>query len=336
MDISVIVPLYNAEKYVHSLLEVVKDNAHASVEFIFVDDGSNDQTLYYCTEAQKTLNQLKVIHQKNSGVSVARNTGLEAASGEYICFLDADDKPKKEMYQKLSSIADTFQCDMVMGGYEKVDAEGRHEVANMPYDGFVLGGVKEIAYSMAFWRGSADGKPIHMLYGSVWPNLYKKSIIDRYSIRFPAGVVLGEDLLFNLLYLSHCSTVYMINQPLYEYSAGNQSATRKQVPDLWERYVILTERVKETLQRNYGDSRELRLNDCCQSMNYAIGVIEEQILPFYSSKDQVKRIKKLCNDKQLQNAVKYILKNESCSKAWLQAFLFRYKLVGALRLWLKL
>lgn len=222
---------------------------------------------------------------------------------------------------------------MIMGGYEKVDFEGNIRAVNLPYNGFVPGGAKETAWSMAFWSGYIDGQPIHMLYGSVWPNLYRKSIIDKYKIRFPQGVVLGEDLLFNLEYLSHCETVYMVNQSLYRYSVGNESATRKRIPDLWERYKLLLQRCEALLTDTYGASEELSINIARQYINDAISVIEEQIVPFNSAsaKNEIRQICKDLNDRSIPN----MLLKKGNVKEKIEAALFKYYMTGLITRWLK-
>ena len=119
--LSVIIPLYNAEAYLPGLVESLSKADAPDVEFVFVNDGSTDRTKELCDAAKEQLANLTVIHQPNGGASAARNAGLEAAHGEFLCFADADDTPKPSMYAVLSAAATQQDCDMVMGGYEKTD-----------------------------------------------------------------------------------------------------------------------------------------------------------------------------------------------------------------------
>lgn len=335
MKISVIIPLYNAQAYLPALTERLKTIEAEDTEFIFVDDGSTDETPRLCEDAKKELSSLTVIRQENGGAAAARNAGLSAARGKLIGFADGDDFPKPEMYATLAKAFCDTDCDMVMGGYEKVTADKKATPVALPYDGVVPGGTKEVAWSMAFWSGTVDKQPIHTLYGSVWPNLYRKAIIEKYGIRFPQGIVLGEDLLFNLDYLSHCRSVYMIDRPLYGYFTGNESATRKQVPDLWKRYTVLLEQTARRLTTVYGESDELKLNVARQTLNDAIGVIEEQILPFTPKKEQKQKIRDLCADEKLRFAAKRVARYGTVRKERIQARLFLCRAAGALRVWLK-
>jgi len=330
MCISVIVPLYNAENYIAKLVSNILKVDIADIEFIFVNDGASDNTKDLCEEAKEKMPNLTVIHKPNGGVSSARNAGLDVARGENICFADCDDTPKADMYSVLSSVADHTACDMVLGGYEKVDADGNASEVKLPYCGQV--DTKTIAYSMAFWSGFVDGRPIKMLYGSVWPNLYRKSIIDKYGIRFLQGIVLGEDLLFNLDYLSHCQNVQIVNQSLYRYSVGNESATRKRIPDLWERYKLLLQHCEDSLAKTYGYSKELSKNIAHQYMNDAISVIEEQIIPFEgaNTKAEIRRICKDLNDKSISGTL--IKKGTVKEKA--EAVLFRFRMTELIIRWL--
>lgn len=331
MKTTVIVPLYNAERYVPQLVGCLSKADAADVEFIFVNDGSTDRTKELCEAAKERLQNLTVIHKPNGGVSSARNAGLDAAHGEYICFADCDDEPKPNMYSVLSSTADETGCDMVLGGYEKVDAAGNVTVVELPCQGKTA--PKTVAYSMAFWSGSADGQTIKMLYGSVWPNLYRKSIIDKYNVRFPQGIVLGEDLLFNLAYLSHCESVQAVGQSLYRYSSGNESATRKRIPDLWDRYKLLLVQTEEQLTKTYGKSDELAANLARQYVNDAISVIEEQIIPF--DKDNAKEeIRAVCRDLNEMAVPKKLFASGNI-KEKAEAALFGCSAAGLILQWLK-
>jgi len=330
MKTSVIIPLYNAEKYLSKLVDSLSKVDATDIEFIFVNDGSTDGTKELCESAKEKLANLTVIHKQNGGVSSARNVGLDAATGEYICFADCDDEPKPNMYSALSSAADNG-CDMVLGGYEKVDASGNADEVKLPYCGKVS--AKTVAYSMAFWSGLVDGESIRMLYGSVWPNLYKKSIIDEYDLRFPEGVVLGEDLLFNLEYLSHCDNVYMLGDSLYRYFVGNESATRKRVPDLWNRYKLLLRRTNELLVKAYGESEELSINLARQYINDAISFIEEQIIP-YNLDNAKEKIKSLCRELNEMSVPKTMFANGT-TKEKIEAALFRFGMIRLIYRWLK-
>ena len=110
--ISVIIPVYNVEAYLERCLNTVCGQSYKNLEIILVDDGSTDNCLQICEEFAERDDRIKVIHQSNQGVSAARNTGLDAATGDYIAFVDSDDYIHPEMYERLYSLLKKHDADM--------------------------------------------------------------------------------------------------------------------------------------------------------------------------------------------------------------------------------
>jgi glycosyltransferase involved in cell wall biosynthesis len=334
MILSVIVPVYNCKGFLPALGETAAALEGESWEMILVDDGSTDGSGPVCDDLARSNPRIRVIHKENGGVSTARNAGLDAAAGEYIGFLDADDAAKPHMYRMLIESACTHGSDMVMGGYEKVAADCRSPVS-IPFGPVVAGEeIRRIAWAMAFWGGWLEGKQLPTLYGSVWPNLYRADLIRAHDLRFPVGIAIGEDLLFNLAYLAHVKTVSVVNEPLYEYNIANSSATRKQNQQLWQRYSALLDAQGPLLREIYGDSPELNYNLHRQRINYAINVGEEQICVFRDKKEAKRELKALCADPGLRKSAAFLLKNGKTPKERLQAGLIRGGFAGLIRLWL--
>lgn len=336
MKLSVIVPVYNCKDFLPDLAATSARLQGDDWELILVDDGSTDGSGKICDILAADHKSVRVVHKKNGGVSSARNMGLDIATGEYIGFLDADDSVKPYMYQRLIESAQTHGSDMVMGGYEKVDADHRTQVC-IPFSE-KLNSKKEIqnvAWSMAFWNAWINGKYLPAVYGSVWPNLYRRDILQDYQIRFPEDIAIGEDLLFNLEYLYHVRTLSVVNEPLYEYNVANTSATRKCNKSLWHRYRLLLQREEELLIRIYGESEALKYNLHRQRVNYAINVGEEQLCVFLESAEAKQALKALCSDPDLQKSAGYIMTHGKNIKERLQAALIRGKFAGLIRLWLK-
>ena len=336
MKLSVIVPVYNCKDFLPALAAAAARMPGDDWELILVDDGSKDGSSVICDEIAANDAHIRIIHKQNGGVSSARNMGLDAATGEYIGFVDADDSIKPQMYLRLIESAQMFSSDMVMGGYEKVDGDHRIPV-DIPFHE-VLQSEKEIqniSWSMAFWNAWTDGEYLPSVYGSVWPNLYRRDLLQKYRIRFPEDIAIGEDLLFNLEYLSHVKKLSVVNEPLYEYNVANSSATRKRNQFLWQRYNVLLRREEALLTRLYGESASLEYNLHRQRINYAINVGEEQLCVFLNGAEAKRALKDLCSDPDLQESAGYIMKHGKNIKERLQAALVRGKFSGLIRLWLK-
>lgn len=115
--LSIVVPVYNVEEYVEKCLESILSQTFTDYEVIIIDDGSTDKSGIICDECAKKDDRVKVIHQRNQGVSAARNVGLEIATGDYISFIDSDDRIHKDMYEKMLGLAIDHDIDIVACDY---------------------------------------------------------------------------------------------------------------------------------------------------------------------------------------------------------------------------
>lgn len=336
MKLSVIVPVYNCITFLPKLSETIAEIHCDDYEVILVDDGSLDGSSAFCDKIAAQNHHVRVLHKPNGGVSSARNAGLDIARGTFIGFLDADDGVSPHMFSRLIASAQKYDSDLVMGGYEKDDVNNKTPVS-IPFNELITEAseIKKIAWSMAFWNAWIDGDYYPTVYGSVWPNLYRRDLIRNHHIQFPEGIAIGEDLLFNLIYLSHAGTVSVVNEPLYRYNIANSSATRKQNKTLWQRYSTLLDWEKTLLNQHYGSGEDLEYNLHRQRINYAINVGEEQICVFMKCREAKNALKELCSDPKLQLSAKYIMRYGKGPKERIQAALFRGKLAGVIWHWLK-
>ena len=116
--ISIIVPIYNVEKYLNQCIQSIVKQTYKNLEIILIDDGSTDKSPELCDEWATNDKRIKVIHQKNQGAAMAKNQGLESATGELIAFVDSDDCIKIDMYERLYKLLKEKQCDIVECGYQ--------------------------------------------------------------------------------------------------------------------------------------------------------------------------------------------------------------------------
>lgn len=338
IHISLIVPVYNASGYLNQCTETMLRQGFPRLEILLVDDGSTDGSGEICDRiAAEHPDRVRVIHKENGGVSSARNAGLDAARGEYIGFMDADDGAVPKMYEKLAAAAERYGADVVLGGYFRVDENGVRTPVSLGRDGDLGPSGRQIACAMAYWGGTFDGKPNPMLYGSVWPNLYRADVIRAHGIRFPVGITIGEDTLFNIDFLTRCGTVAAVDEPLYLYNVANTSATRRQNPKLWDCYKRLVAESYERLRDGCPETQqpELERNMHQQTLHFAIGIVEEQFLPFYSGSELRRKIRELCRDRQLTESASFIALYGTSLKKRLQAALFRANAALLLEKWLK-
>lgn len=216
MLISVIVPVYNAEKYLEMCAQSVLTQSYKELELILVDDGSKDKSPMLCDEIADTDKRVRVIHQANSGVSGARNTGINAAEGEYIAFVDNDDiLPPKALETFVKAIGE----DKPLIAQGKVFVTNSYENTwedKLDYDELRKSYVKPYDFVMRSGVNKTD----------VWGKLYHKSVAKKYS--FPLGHY-GEDLYFNGMVLSdEClDNVLVVDNVVYVHVDNSESASHK-------------------------------------------------------------------------------------------------------------
>lgn len=336
--VSIIVPVYNAEKYLGKTIESILQQEYFKIELILINDGSKDNSSRICNDYEHIDPRVVVIHQDNKGVSTARNVGLDKATGEYIGFVDADDCIKPNMYKAMIHRMEEFDAQMVMGGYEKVNAAtGERTVVRLPYED--LGEkdiVDKVIYQMAFWNCRKKGEYLSTLYGSAWPNLYRADIIEGYNIKFNEGVALGEDMIFNLQYLLKVKRIAFVNMPLYEYYMYPVSSTRGKRPHMWEQYLTLLHETERVLEETYGDNPDLRFNVNMQKIHFATSVIEEQVCTdsHINTKQKLMDIKKITESRDIREACKILSRYELSINERLKVLLYRFNISFVLYRWL--
>ena len=207
IKISVIIPVYNVENYLRQCLDSIINQTLKEIEIICINDGSTDSSKQILEEYALKDERIKIINQKNKGVSAARNTGIDAATGEYIGFVDSDDWVKLDAYEKLYNKITREDVDIVFSRYNYVFEDGRIE--HNPNHFKELDEIKINSID--------ENLELLKISPSIWTKIFKKSFILDNKIRFPEGV-LAEDLFFIVQYLLKANgIVYLNNYFSYNY-----------------------------------------------------------------------------------------------------------------------
>ena len=207
--ISVILPIYNVDKYLCKCLDSLVNQTYENLEIILVDDGSTDNCPKLCDEWKEKDRRIKVIHKTNNGPSSARNAGLDIATGEWISFIDPDDYVDKNLYSDLIGYFDDAELDLLSFGFNEVKNESitRIEIAN----GFM--DTQEAIRHLLTW----DEK----VRSFVWDKIFRRSLIDR--LRFSEELPYGEDTPFVFEALVNSKKYLQINTPYYYYVRRDDS-----------------------------------------------------------------------------------------------------------------
>ncbi len=219
--ISIIVPVYNAEKYFCQCIESILTQSYSNFELILIDDGSPDRCSELCDEYARLDSRIKTIHQKNSGVSVARNTGLKVAKGEYVVFCDSDDEVKPDYL--LHFMDKPAQYDLVIGGFQYIDNIGK----NVGFKAYDFKKYKELHSNGVF---ELIGK---CALSSVWGKRFNRSIIERYHILFDPELEFAEDTLFSVQYMIHSNSILVLQNTDYCYRKYDKATLNSYRPTMY-------------------------------------------------------------------------------------------------------
>lgn len=245
--VSVIIPIYNVERYLKQCLKSVLNQTYKDMELILVNDASPDGSLTICKQFAERDPRITIIDKKvNEGVDMARFSGLDAAKGEYIYFIDPDDwLARRDIIELMVNKADETGVDYVMMNYQKVI--GRHALIKTKYKrpltGFISRNeIMEKIYPYLF------GWPL--INPCLWSNLYRKSVIVKSGIR-PSGIKFGQDLVFNLRLTPYLNSIYIMNNSIIGYNYRFGGLTHTYNPkSLTAQKSIFTERIKESIKNN--------------------------------------------------------------------------------------
>lgn len=210
--VSIILPVYNCEKYVAKTLDALICQTYKNIEILCINDGSTDNSIKILEEYKSKDNRIKIFTQGNSGPAKARNTGLDNSTGEYIMFCDSDDTYEEQMCEKMVKSIEEHNVDLVMCKANLTFDEGIYRQASAN----VMTNLMPIGFNKI---ENIKPKELSVL---LWHKIFKKSIIDKYAMRFPDGLE-WDDSLFCYEYYSVINNYWGLDDKLYNYLVRNNS-----------------------------------------------------------------------------------------------------------------
>lgn len=218
MDLSIIIPVYNASKYISACLDSIQACSMDTMECLMIDDGSSDDSALICQSYEEKDSRFRLIKKKNGGVSSARNKGLELAAGRYVMFMDADDYLDTSQWPLLMKHVQESENDFTAFAYTTLEEDGSTEK-----ECFALGGADvstDQAVAQELMYASSQ-------FNTCWGKLFLKDIIDLHGISFRRDLPIGEDFIFTAEYFKHCRTFYISNESILYYRQHGDSAMHK-------------------------------------------------------------------------------------------------------------
>lgn len=253
--ISVIIPIYNTAEYLPRCLDSILNNTYQNLEVICINDGSIDESAVILERYAAADSRIISVNKANAGVSAARNTGLDIATGDFIAFVDSDDWVHPQYFETLVLVQGQTEADIVICKYIST---GEH---NQEFNQIDLKTVEVTSVS------NTDAMKIGQLKRLVWGRLYKRSSIS--GLRFEIGLQWGEDTVFSISTLGRDSNIALVGSELYYYFQRETSAMRTvalhdklalaryymahydSVGTEMQRYIYLSEGVKQVLACRY-------------------------------------------------------------------------------------
>ena len=325
-EISVIVPVYKAENYLEECVRSILRQTYRDFELILIEDGSPDRCGEICDRLAQTDARIVVVHKKNEGVSIARNTGIARARGRYLAFVDSDDTINAGFLESAFSAVEGSGADMYISGLFMETWKDNEIVSTQRY-----GNCRTKVYSVKELLEKRDiDYPLICICGPCC-KLYKKAIADENSVRFPAEITSGEDTCFVLDVLEHCGSVYFAQDCFYHYRRGNEESLFSRFhPDTYEITKFVYSKMRRVME-HCGCSEEAMAAFEGLYFDNMVGGIHE----YYRFADKTTRqlrlqqIKKVASD---PDVARTRLRNITGTKAKIIGLLLKCRLHGAVAL----
>lgn len=302
--ISIIVPVYNVSQYIHKCIDSIINQTYSNLEIILIDDGSTDNCGVICDEYAKKDDRIKVIHKKNEGVSAARNSGIDVATGEYLGFVDSDDWIDENMYKLLytnlkKEDADISCCNRYLVYSNNMKIYGKqnfYEVMNSERAMELLCTIGYIGFS-------------------VYTKLFKKELFK--NVRFPIGKI-NEETFISYKVFSKANKIVYDATPIYYYRQRKGSLTNREKINLDA--IEASKELMNFIEKNYPNITSAAAENYIYS---SIGVYDNILKRKNKTKEMLKLKKEI---KQEVNKYYSLIKNkkDSLAQRKLQLFLIRY------------
>lgn len=299
--VSIVIPVYNAERYIDDCLKSLIDQTYENVEIILIDDGSKDSSYDICLRYTKKYEFIKLYKKKNGGPSSARNLGIDKSNGDYICFVDSDDSVKANYVEKLVENS----ADLIISGVTEVYDNNKKDKSMCE---IIQKYNNEEIYDKFLEASESD------VFNSPFCKLYKKNIIDNHNLKFDESIRMGEDLIFNIHYLKYCKSLIIIPECLYYYNkSAVGSLTKKFEFTRWNTEKVVYHEYKK-LYEFYDLYEKNKSQIDCMLLLGAKKTIYILCMSDIKLNDSIKYIKKISNDEEILKVTKYVRPKNKLTK----------------------
>ena len=285
---SVIIPIYNSEKTIHRCLDSLLNQDCSDAEIILINDGSRDTSGTICKEYAASHENVRYIEQQNAGVSAARNAGLDVAQGEYVLFVDSDDYASDKFFSMARRAVDLHPADLLRFSHASVKGGQitEHRLTSHDYSGREM----EKALQQAICDKSLN---------SPWAKVYRRNLIEEHHIRFPLGISIAEDRLFNMQYALYAQSYSTIDTVGYYLTLDNEQSLSRRKNDMETQNRLIDAAFEVMITKSDGspERKELifqaRNFGICRSIYADAKYMHREQMRF---SDRIRRIQELCKN----------------------------------------
>lgn len=306
IKVSIIVPVYNVEKYIDRCLNSLVNQTLKDIEILIINDGSPDNSIKICEKYALKDNRIKIYNKENEGLGLTRNYGIERAIGEYISFVDSDDYVSLDMCEKLYKSAKKYNADIVYGG---IYYDNNNKITQKKYvekDKVWTGEGEVKSLLLDFIATEPQEKNDTIMEVSVWKALFKKEIFDINNIRFVSErEFISEDVIFDIDFFLKSEKIVAIPDCVYYYVVNPNSLSKTFRTDRFSKVKILYSEIIRKLKENYTED-EYRLRTdrflIARARTNLKKVIQHKKI--IGKKNMHLCVMEICNDIDLQNVLK--------------------------------
>ena len=245
--ISVLVPVYNIDRYIGTCLESIIKQSYNNLEIIVVDDGSTDRSGEICNLYAQKDNRIKVIHKANGGLVSARKAAMQIARGTYIGYVDGDDWIDPDYYSNLFSKISETECDAVISGFSRDLFDSSTPMSNVIQTGFYTGNTLKRLFANMVSTGDFFR---HGITTYLWNKLFKRKIIKDFQLSIPDEISFGEDGAVVYPALLECKSIFITNDCSYHYRQREDSMLKKTNP--FEQEILQLQSLYDYLCKAFG------------------------------------------------------------------------------------
>lgn len=304
--VSVVVPIYNVEKYLNRCISSIVSQTYSNLEIILIDDGSPDNCPQICDEWAEKDSRIVVIHKENEGAGIARNVGIDHAKGAYICFFDSDDYIEPDTIEACVEAARENNAELVVFGHDNVTPDMRLLEAHIPTPPKKLFSGEEITTTLlpnSLYCDLITGKNWNMAMGPC-DKLYSVDVIRRSGWRFVSErEIYSEDFYSLTEFYGHLNRVYVIDRVFYHYTVNQSSLSRSYRADRFERIKVFYDAMS-TLVEKMGIGNVMDQSIKGVTFGFIIGAMKQVVASDLGFKKRYAELRQIIKDGFLQELVR--------------------------------